>query len=289
MFYAFRHHINSTNWIWSYVSTLQFDTAMDHCNVLESLWNGTHCTMWSDGNGLGCDILFARGNMAQLSNIPTVVGGGCGISAFNKESMLQHLLSKSRGQMYIPLYRRLGISDEYPILSILDHFLFYDTTGHPLRSQTSSSQATRRSKGLMSSQLSSQGRTCLKPSDPSILRLWEDGKRPISKRGCDITWHGKDVSTLRIVLNCDAHICSLSSLFCCVLWTIWVTWTCSTASTISAVSLFHPAKRSRFPAVSDEKYLQPTCSTRCRPRPAKGHDLPILWLFAQSYWHKAHV
>lgn len=62
--------------------------------------------------------------------------------------------------------RRLGISDEisdeHPILSILDH-LFYGATGHPLRSQTSSSQATRRSKGLRSSQFKlARSHLCLK-------------------------------------------------------------------------------------------------------------------------------
>ena len=60
------HQLN--NLIWSYVSTLQFDTAMDHCNVLESLLNGT---MYIH---IQCD----------LSNITTVLGA----LIFSKESTL---------------------------------------------------------------------------------------------------------------------------------------------------------------------------------------------------------
>lgn len=166
-------------------------------------------------------------------------------------------------------YRRLGISDEHPILSILDH-LFYDETGHPLRSQTSSSQATRRSKGLRSSQLSSRGLTCLKPSDPINLRLWEDGKHPICKRGCDIMWHEKNVSTLWTVMHTFV-VCGVCSVVSCE-QSEWLGHVPLPRPSQSQPSYF--ARRSRFPAVSDEKYLQPTCSTRCRPRPAKGHDLP---------------
>ena len=119
-----------------------------------------------------------------------------------------------------------------------------------------------------------------------ILRLWEYGKRPIlthlqERMRHHVTWEERIYP-----MNCDAHICSLSSLFCCVLWTIWVTWTCSTVSTISAVLFCKDEVGFRL------CLMRSTSNRRVQLAAGLGQRRGMtfhLWLFAQSYSLKAHL